>query len=633
MTLHGRLERRLAAFQRHRGGAAVRLRLPRQHRHGRGAGAARRGRLLRRAQPRQHHRRLPALARRETFVYRHRDLEHLAWGAASAPAAARALIVTDGVFSMDGDVAPLDGLAELARRHGCRLMVDEAHATGALGPGGRGAVAAAGLAGEVDVIVGTLGKALGSYGAYVCCAPRSRELLVNTARPFIFSTALPPPAVAAAATPRCAALRGGPGRSSGCGGTRACSAAALAADGLEVGARRTQIVPSVVGEAADAIALCEAVLERGVFAQAIRPPTVPEGTSRLRLTVIATHRESELRRRLGRDRGGRGGAEAERVAPERPAPSNARRERRPLRHRDRHRGRQDGGRRGDRPHAARSGGRRVAVFKPAVSGLDDEPARSPTTSSCAAPPDRPRPTTRSRPTATARRSRPTWRRAGRRARSTRRGCSRRRGAPRTAPTCSSARGSAGCSSRSPRLPGPRPRPRPRPAGGDRRLARAGHDQPHPADGRGGAGGRARGGGRRAHAVAGRARRDRALEPRDDRAARVPRGSRCFPGLDLAEPDGLAGARDLGAEAANSGFGTAVFPPGRGLSSTADVRTTRQLDHRHLWHPFTQQRGWVAEEPLVIERGRGHRPDRRRGQPLHRRRLLAVVQRPRPPPPG
>ncbi|HSD24392.1 MAG TPA: 8-amino-7-oxononanoate synthase, partial [Solirubrobacterales bacterium] len=137
------------------------------------------------------------LAGAETFVYRHRDTEHLDWGLRQASGRG-ALIVTDGVFSMDGDIAPLPKLVDLARRHRCRLLVDEAHATGCIGPRGRGSVAAAGLTGEVDVIVGTLGKALGGYGAYVCGSAKLRDFLVNSARPFIFSTAPPPPAVAAA---------------------------------------------------------------------------------------------------------------------------------------------------------------------------------------------------------------------------------------------------------------------------------------------------------------------------------------------------------------------------------------------------------------------------------------------------
>ena len=156
-----------------------------------------RGRLLRRAQPRQHHRRLPALAGRDLRLPPRRPRAPRL-GPAQAAGGRGSLIVTDGVFSMDGDVAPLPELLELARRHDCRLMVDEAHATGALGPGGRGSVAAAGLSGEVDVVVGTLGKALGSYGAYVCANAETIDYLVNTARPFVFSTAPPPPSVAAA---------------------------------------------------------------------------------------------------------------------------------------------------------------------------------------------------------------------------------------------------------------------------------------------------------------------------------------------------------------------------------------------------------------------------------------------------
>src|ERR671935_588410 len=123
------------------------------------------------------------LARAETFPYRHCDLEHLEWGLRKAQGRG-ALIVTDGVFSMDGDVAPIEALVGLARRYDCRLMVDEAHATGALGPGGRGSVAAAGLSDEVDVVMGTLGKALGSYGAYVCGNRELIDYLIHVARPF-----------------------------------------------------------------------------------------------------------------------------------------------------------------------------------------------------------------------------------------------------------------------------------------------------------------------------------------------------------------------------------------------------------------------------------------------------------------
>jgi glycine C-acetyltransferase/8-amino-7-oxononanoate synthase len=232
------------------------------------------------------------LSRAETFVYRHGDLEHLAWGLRGAGSRA-ALIVSDGVFSMDGDIAPLPGLLDLAGRHGCRLMVDEAHATGAIGPCGRGSVAAAGLSGEVDVVVGTLGKALGAYGAYVCARAETIDFLVNTARPFIFSTAPAPPAVAAA-TAALELLQSQPKRVERLQANGATLRSALAAEGLEVGRSRTQIVPVEVGEAERTMALCERVLEHGVFAQGIRPPTVPEGSSRLRFTVMASHRTGEL---------------------------------------------------------------------------------------------------------------------------------------------------------------------------------------------------------------------------------------------------------------------------------------------------------------------------------------------------
>jgi 8-amino-7-oxononanoate synthase len=233
------------------------------------------------------------LAGAETFVYRHADPEHLEWGLRQAGGRA-SLIVTDGVFSMDGDIAPLEDLAALARRYSCRLMVDEAHATGCLGPGGRGSVAAAGVTEEVDVMVGTLGKALGGYGAYVCGSQALTEYLVNTARPFIFSTAPPPPAVAAA-TAALELLTKQSDRVERLQRNAAALRHDLQAQGLEPLGSDTQIIPLLIGDADAAMSVCERLLERGVFAQAIRPPTVPAGTSRLRLTAMATHTITDLR--------------------------------------------------------------------------------------------------------------------------------------------------------------------------------------------------------------------------------------------------------------------------------------------------------------------------------------------------
>jgi len=241
------------------------------------------------------------LSRAETFVYAHNDMEHLAWGLAEAGEQA-ALIVTEAVFSMDGDHAPLDEIAVLARSHGVRLAVDEAHATGCLGPGGRGAVAEAGLAAEVDVVIGTLGKALGAYGAFVACSAELAQYFTNAARPLIFSTAPPPPAIAGALA-ALDLLEAEPRRVERLQANAEVLRGELAREGFDVAGSTSQIVPLIVGEAQTAMRLCGAALERGVFAQAIRPPTVAPGTSRLRLAVMATHTKDELReaaRVLGR---------------------------------------------------------------------------------------------------------------------------------------------------------------------------------------------------------------------------------------------------------------------------------------------------------------------------------------------
>jgi 8-amino-7-oxononanoate synthase len=233
------------------------------------------------------------LCRAEVFIYDHCDLEHLEWGIEQAEGRG-ALIVTDGVFSMDGDVAPLAEIVELAAEHRVRVIVDEAHGTGTVGPGGRGAVAEAGLEHEVDIVVGTLGKALGSYGAFVACDRSMCRYLVNAARTFIFSTALPPPA-AAGALAALALLEERPRRVEKLAANAIALRDELEREGFDLGGSRTQIVPLVVGEPELAVKICEAALTRGVFAQAIRPPTVPPMTSRLRLAVMASHREDELR--------------------------------------------------------------------------------------------------------------------------------------------------------------------------------------------------------------------------------------------------------------------------------------------------------------------------------------------------
>jgi 8-amino-7-oxononanoate synthase len=242
------------------------------------------------------------LSRAEVVVYRHCDVDHLDWSMRRHPGRreenAGQVIVTDSVFSMDGDVAPLEEIAELAAMHGARLVVDEAHATGNLGPDGRGAVAQAGLEGEVDVVIGTLGKALGSYGAYACASAEIVRYLINTARSLIFSTAPPPPAVAGALA-ALDLLEERPHRVQRLRSNARVLRGELAAQGFPVADTEMQIVPLIVGEERAAMRLCQGAIERGVFAQAIRPPTVPQGTSRLRLAAMASHTAAELRMAAG----------------------------------------------------------------------------------------------------------------------------------------------------------------------------------------------------------------------------------------------------------------------------------------------------------------------------------------------
>ena len=237
------------------------------------------------------------LSRAEVVVYRHADSEHLEWNIrrhGQRREGAGRLIVTDSLFSMDGDLAPLAEIVELAHAYGARTIVDEAHATGALGPDGRGAVSQAGLQGEVDVIVGTLGKALGSYGAYVCADSEMVRFLVNTARSLIFSTAPSPPAVAAALS-ALELLQERPHRVRRLRSNALVLREALADEGFAVSPSEMHIIPLVVGEERITMRLCQEAIERGVFAQAIRPPTVATGTSRLRLAVMASHTSAELR--------------------------------------------------------------------------------------------------------------------------------------------------------------------------------------------------------------------------------------------------------------------------------------------------------------------------------------------------
>jgi len=237
------------------------------------------------------------LARASVHVYPHRDVQALEAALAATPRGGRRLIVTDSVFSMDGDRAPLETLAALAEQYHSWLMLDEAHATGVLGPRGAGLAEAEGVAARVTVHMGTLGKALGGAGAYIAGSHALIELLVNRARAFVYTTGLAPAAVAAAGA-ALDVVAAEPERRA----TLARNAAWLR-DGLRrlgLDARGdTHIVPLVVGDNRAALALADALLARGVHALAIRPPTVPPGTARLRVTPMATHTPAQLERALG----------------------------------------------------------------------------------------------------------------------------------------------------------------------------------------------------------------------------------------------------------------------------------------------------------------------------------------------
>jgi 8-amino-7-oxononanoate synthase len=233
------------------------------------------------------------LSRAAVHVYRHADWRQLEQMLAGAAGARRRLIVTDGLFSMDGDLAPLVELTELARRHDALLLVDEAHATGVLGRGGRGACQHFGVEHAVHVRVGTLSKALGGAGGFVCGNRNLIEWLVNRARSYVYST-VPPPAVCAAASMALDIVREEPRRREQLQQKASGLRARLAAQGWNVGESASQIIPLVVGEPQRAVALSDALANRGFYVPAIRPPSVPAGQSRLRIGVGFGHDEAML---------------------------------------------------------------------------------------------------------------------------------------------------------------------------------------------------------------------------------------------------------------------------------------------------------------------------------------------------
>ena len=237
------------------------------------------------------------LSRAATKVYQHCDVEHLKTLLSEFAAFRRRLIVTDGVFSMDGDIAPLPDIYEIATHYDAMLLVDDAHGFGVLGRDGRGTVSHFGLDGESIIQMGTLSKAIGALGGYIAGSRALIELLINKARGFIFTTGLPP-ATLAAADAALDVIRSSPELRQRLFSYAKCLKTALIDLGYTLLPSETQILPVVLGGPQQATSIADALLAEGVFAPAIRPPAVPPDTSRLRLTVMATHTDAEIQQAI-----------------------------------------------------------------------------------------------------------------------------------------------------------------------------------------------------------------------------------------------------------------------------------------------------------------------------------------------
>lgn len=234
------------------------------------------------------------LSRAKIHVFRHKDVAHAEEKlAALKDMSARKLLITDGVFSMDGDIGPLDKLAELGEKYGAIVMVDDAHASGVLGRNGRGTVDHFAVHGKVHIQVGTLSKAIGALGGYVCGSRDLIEYLYHRARPFLFSTSHPP-AVTAACLAAFDLLEAEPERVQLLWDNTNYYKAALRDAGFDTGSSETPIVPVIVGEAKTAMEFSSALFEEGLWATGIGFPTVPKGKARIRTIVTSAHTREHL---------------------------------------------------------------------------------------------------------------------------------------------------------------------------------------------------------------------------------------------------------------------------------------------------------------------------------------------------
>ena len=237
------------------------------------------------------------LSRATKKVYKHCDMEHLKGLLSESAMFRRRLIVTDGVFSMDGDIAPLPDICHLAAEYEAMVLVDDAHGFGVLGKNGRGTVSSFGLEGTEIIQMGTLSKAVGALGGYIAGSKVLIEMLINRARGFIFTTGLPP-ATLAAANAALDVMRASPELQQHLFSHAKRLKTALMDLGYTLLPTETQILPVILGSPQRATRVAEVLLTEGIFVPAIRPPAVPPDTSRLRLTVMATHTEAEIQQTI-----------------------------------------------------------------------------------------------------------------------------------------------------------------------------------------------------------------------------------------------------------------------------------------------------------------------------------------------
>ncbi len=248
-----------------------------------------------------------ALSRAKIHRFRHNDLAHLE-RLLLKHTEGRGLIVAESVYSMDGDIAPLRGMAELASRHDVTLMIDEAHSTGVLGEQGRGLVSELGIQDQVDISMGTMSKAFGGYGGFIACSERIRNLCVNRGRSFIYTTAMPP-SVVGGALGALDVLMAEPNLGATLLQRAAHFREALQGLGFDTLQSETQIVPVVVGENQATLNMARDLAYEGILVAGIRPPTVPAGMARLRFSVTLSHSDADCDRtvdalaRVGRKQG------------------------------------------------------------------------------------------------------------------------------------------------------------------------------------------------------------------------------------------------------------------------------------------------------------------------------------------